>query len=126
MCKCQIDEPELAPPPSPGRLEKEEMATEANVPTMTSTPLKADTPTSTTLPGNFTRPSAQVPPYSSMPTPAVHQGANHSVINVEEGTSVRQIMSKFYDRFTGCKLTFIFLFLDAHIKFSSNVYMWLK
>lgn len=74
-----IDEPDFPPPGHQGK----EMA----VPPMTSTPLRAD-PSANASAGNFTRPSAQVPPYSSTPTP-VPTAQSHSVISVDEGTSAR-------------------------------------
>ncbi|KAK7104767.1 zinc finger protein-like 1 [Littorina saxatilis] len=78
-----IDEPNLPPPPAPGRLENDSAL-------MTSTPLKGDNSQGATpATGNFNRPSAQVPPYSANPTPHA-QGGGHSVINVDEGTSARQ------------------------------------
>lgn len=87
-----IDEPEFPPPPAPGRLEKDDPS--LSQPSMTSTPFKADNSTGstpTTTSANHTRPSAQVPPYTSTPNAhASHQGAAHSVINVDEGTSARQ------------------------------------
>lgn len=95
-----IDEPELPPPPAPGQLEKDDFTSSQEPPLGTSTPAKADssissTPTSAaSTPSNYSRPSAQVPPYSTTPTGPVLQGHHgntpHSVINVDEGTSVRQ------------------------------------
>ena len=84
----QIAESELPPPPGPDHLQKDA------APPMTSTPLRVDSSLGTPSTGSVTRPSAQVPPYSATPTPTP-QGATHSVINVDEGTSARQFTSEF-------------------------------
>lgn len=84
-------------------MEKDDFTSSQEPPLGTSTPAKADssissTPTSAaSTPSNYSRPSAQVPPYSTTPTGPVLQGHHgntpHSVINVDEGTSVRQFSS---------------------------------